>query len=435
LANVHGRLGFNPASFIISAAYSFTGIAGQSLYPLNGVLALLFYTWLLKKILTNTGLPYNFFILVLAILSLRITLINISSPSSDLLSGILLFYCGLRTYELIRSGKNTFGDYLPVLIISCFSLTAKLSAIPSLLIIPFICFIIIKRGNGLTVTVKLLSLYCLLLLPWLGRNFVLSGYLLYPIPGTNFFHTDWAVPHNVIQLDYLFSKYGPRTVTVDFFTMQKMNTLQLIKTWFNYMSTDSPSSLLLTLAAFFSAAAWPLFRFLKKNIPINPFILWCIYYICVCVWFINSPEHRFGLPYLLLAGSLPFLTLADISPLKWTIPIIVSFVLLSYCCIHYSIAPLKKKEMYSFSIKDCWLRPMRDLRYSRANDLSTFPSANLANGVKLYYADSKHECLNADGPCMNWRYGMIEMRGEKVDNGFRNTKDEVKKYYPFVNPQ
>jgi hypothetical protein len=43
LANVHGRLAFNPGSFIISAAWSFTDLTGQSIYPLNGVLVLVFY--------------------------------------------------------------------------------------------------------------------------------------------------------------------------------------------------------------------------------------------------------------------------------------------------------------------------------------------------------------------------------------------------------
>src|SRR5882762_307191 len=35
LANVHGRYAFNPAAFIIQSAYSFTGLTGQSIYPLN----------------------------------------------------------------------------------------------------------------------------------------------------------------------------------------------------------------------------------------------------------------------------------------------------------------------------------------------------------------------------------------------------------------
>lgn len=435
LANVHGRLGFNPASFIISAAYSFTGLTGQALYPLNGILVLLFYGWLLKRILSNSQSVYNSIVLILAILMFRVTLINISSPSSDLLSGILLFYCGFRSYELIKAGKNEIRDYMPVLLISLFAVTAKLSAIPALLVIPFIYFFVIKKGKRATLVIKCIALACLIFVPWLIRNFLLSGYLLYPVPRTNLFNADWAVPHDVIQLDYLFSKYGPRTITVDFFSMQKMNMLQLTKVWFDYMLDSSLSSLLLTFAAFLSILSWLFFPITKKKIPANVFFLWCIYYIGVLIWFINSPEHRFGLPYLVLAIGLPWLAFATTAPIKWNIPFAAAPVLLAFCCLHYCLEPLKKEAFYSFSLRDCWLKPLRDRRYFHANDLKTFPRSSLGRRVKLYYGDDQHECLNADGPCMNWRYGQIEMRGNNIADGFRNTKDEVKKYFPFVDPQ
>ena len=92
--------------------------------------------------------------------------------------------------------------------------------------------------------------------------------------------------------------------------------------------------------------------------------------------------------------------------------------------------------MYAFTISDCWLKPLRDKRYfiakNKTSFLQTFPSVNLGNGIQLYLPDNTHECLNANGPCMNWRYGEIEMRGTKIEDGFRNIKDEVKKYFPFV---
>lgn len=432
LANVHGRLAFNPASFIISAAWSFTDITGQSLYPLNGVLVLLFFTWLIKKVLVKNFTILRLTILILIILLFRISLVNVSSPSSDLLSGILLFYCGFRTYELIKEGKNDFGDYFPVLAFACFAVTAKLSAIPALLIIPFIYFILIKKNKQFGIILKCLILAALLMLPWLVRNFLLSGYLLYPIPATGFFKADWKVPHNVIQLDYIFTRYGPRTITVDFFTMQKMNLFQLTKVWFDYLAANSLSSLLITFASFLSPVVWLFFPLLKKRIPVKSFLLWCIYYFCICIWLLNSPEHRFGLPYLALAAGLPLLEIIQTIPLQWKISPVIFFAVFWICCWHYAADVLKRNAMYSFSIHDCWLKPLRDRRYFTKNNLSDFPSVNLGNGVKLYLADKNHECLNANGPCMNWRYGEIEMRGTKIEEGFRSKKDEVKLFFPFV---
>ncbi len=432
LANVHGRLGFNPANFIISAAWSFTGIVGQPLYPLNGVLVLLFYVWLLKRILVPTPTFCNVVVFITAILLFRITLTNISSPSSDLLSGILLFYCGLKTYELLKAGKDSFGDYFPVLIISCFSVTAKLSAVPALLILPFVYFLILRKEKYFLVAVKCLLLAGIIALPWLARNFLLSGYLLYPVPASNIFHADWVVPHNVIQLDYIYSKYGPRTITVDFVTMQHMNIVQLTGVWFRYMYAHSFFSLLLALLAILSPLAWLAYPLLKKKIPIKIFLLWSIYYLAVWLWFINSPEHRFGLSYLILAIVLPVFECMPAAALKQRIYLAAVSAAMCFFCLYYPISVLKRDGLYHFSLGDCWLKPPRDYQYFKNNDIHTFPFVNLKNGVKLYLPDDRHDCLNADGPCMGWRYGEIEMRGNKIEDGFRNKKDEVKKYFPFV---
>jgi hypothetical protein len=430
LANVHGRLAFNPANFIISAAYSFTDLAGQPLYPLNGVLVILFYAWLLKKILPQPNL-YHFILLIPAILLFRIALINISSPSSDLLPGMLLFYCGFKTYELLKEGKTSFGDYFPVLAIACFSVTAKLSVIPSLLVIPFIYFILIKKNKQFLVALKCTLLAALIILPWLARNFLLSGYFLYPVLGTNFFHADWAVPKNVIQLDYIYSRYGPRTIIVDFFTLQKMNILHLTITWFRYMYSKYFFSLLIFILSFISPAVWLIFLLLKKKISAKPFILWCIYYTGAWIWFINSPEFRFGLSYLLLAAVLPVLELTQLLSAPRRIYQAVASVSMCICLFYYTFSAVRKDSFY-FSAKDCWLKPLRDHRYFTKNDIPTFSSVNLGNGVKLYLPDNNHECLNANGPCMNWQYGQIEMRGAKIEDGFRSKKDEVKLFFPFV---
>ncbi|MFT3933296.1 MAG: hypothetical protein QM726_06745 [Chitinophagaceae bacterium] len=437
LANVHGRLAFNPASFIISAAWSLTDLTGQALYPLNGVLVIIFYTWFLHLLFLQKGFLGKLVMFVAVALSLRLTLINISSPSSDLLPGVLLIYCGLRTSELINDNKREFQHYFPVIILSCFAVTAKLSAIPALLLLPFVYFIIIKKRT-LATFLKSSLIAILILTPWLLRNFILSGYFLYPVPGTNLIATDWTVPHNVIQLDYIFSKYGPRTVTVDFFTMQKMNIAELAKVWYNYHLKDLFSALLIAVFSLLSVFAWLLFPLFKKKISVYSFLLWCIYYIGVCIWFYNSPEHRFGLPYLILAMVLPFLEITSLYKKEWKISPVFFFLLTIFLCFHYTTSAYKKEAVYPFSLGDCWLLPLKDKRYLPAsanpNYLNTFRSVIIGNNVRLYIPSDNHECLNAPGPCMDWPYGEIEMRGTKIEDGFRNKKDEVQKYFPFVSP-
>ena len=57
LANLDGRYAFNPAAFIIQSAYSFSGPAGQAIYPLNGVITGLFLSWLATRLIRYRQSP------------------------------------------------------------------------------------------------------------------------------------------------------------------------------------------------------------------------------------------------------------------------------------------------------------------------------------------------------------------------------------------
>ncbi len=433
LANVHGRLAFNPANFILSAAFAFSGPARQSLYPLNGVLALLFCSWLIKKIMDNRfNRAFSLVVFACFFLLLRILLVNISSPSSDLLAGILLFYCGFSTYELLITEKNSPADYCLILLFTCFAVTAKLSAIPSLALLVFIYFLLARNKPSTWFFLKGSLLAALLVLPWLTRNIIMSGYLLYPVPGSRLFHFDWSVPQDVIRLDYIYSTFGPRSRYADFASLQKMNAWQLFLTWLQNMYRRLPVSLLLVSAAFLSLFSWSFFLFAERKMQRPVLLLWCIYYGCIWVWLINSPELRFALSYVILCISIPLLEWARYLPAQRRIPPAIISTCLFCAVIYYSWSALHKHYFDHYALSTAWLRPSRDPRYLSNNDSSSFSFVNLGNGIRLYYPDSTHECLNAPGPCMNWRYGEIEMRGNRITDGFRNKKDEVRKFFPFV---
>ena len=435
LANIHGRLAFNPANFIISAAWSFTNLAGQALYPLNGVLIAVFYTWMLKKIISGVyGNLFSWVLLACCIVLFRTTLVNISSPSSDLLPGLLLFYCGLRMYELLKLQVKEIAPFLPVVLFSCFAVSAKLVAVPALLLLPFIFFTIRKEQRTGSHFLKTSLLLALVILPWLTRNIIMTGYLLYPVPGSNFGGLDWTAPAHVVKLDYIFSKYGPIARKADLALLQKTNSLQLRWIWLTSMYTYMRFSLLIALAGFASVFLWLAVWRLQKKIAGPVLLLWLIYYTCIWIWLFNSPTLRFGLSYVVLCVAMPFFELAYNRNIKsyFYFPPMVAALLV--CLFYYTASSLQKKRFRGGSLTSVWLKPLRDMRYYRKNDIASFPKVDLGNGVTLYYADKDHECLNANGPCVPWKYGIVEMRGKKIEEGFRIKKDEVQKYYPFVSP-
>ncbi|MBL0109224.1 MAG: hypothetical protein IPP52_18595 [Ignavibacteria bacterium] len=73
-----------------------------------------------------------------------------------------------------------------------------MSAIPVLLLLPAILFENRKKINIKSLS-PILLISLLILIPWLLRNIVLTGWLLYPFPGINIFSFDWKVPISDVQ--------------------------------------------------------------------------------------------------------------------------------------------------------------------------------------------------------------------------------------------
>ncbi len=288
LANIHGRFAFNPASFIISAAWSFTDLVGQSLYPLNGVLTLFFYGWLIKKIVLAKDSAASLALLLCAVLLFRNTLSNISSPSSDLLSTPLIFYTGFRVYEHIREEKKDFGSFVLPCLYLVFAVTAKLSSFQLSLLLLYIFFFFLRDKNKYRLLLKTAPLLLLLLIPWLARNIVLSGSLIYPLPHTNLFHTDWAAPQDLFKLEYDVSRYYPRVHNNTITDVMHEPFGHWFFPWMRYTFHHNLYSFLLYCTALLSPLAW-LLKNNRKYIPSPLFILWVINYINVWIWLFLIP--------------------------------------------------------------------------------------------------------------------------------------------------
>jgi len=434
LANVHGRFGFNPASFIIQAPYSFTNIVGQALYPLNGVIISLFILWLLTKVLKNkksvTGIIYA----VLFFMLNWYCLINLSNPSPDPLFTICVSYAILKYFDALLSNKVTVTVVLVPLLITAFAFIAKISAYPVLLVIPFMLYLLGRNEKLLPFTLKLFIICLPLYASWFCRNIILSGYLVYPIPYIDIFNFDWKAPKDVLMLDYVFIRQQPKLFSMDCAYLKTFTFPHWIIPWirqhpYHKMLTELTIFFLAMLSPFY----WIIIYLKRKKIPGSLFMLWLIMFIGSCLWLINSPEYRFGMAFLSFTIMIPVLFVVLTSPQKTkpfiNIALATTFIFLSTYYIYHAHA---KKTTYAFTPGDCWLYPLKDKRYYYKNNKADFKYVVLNTGVKLYMDDRFHECINTDLPCMEWKYGVIEMRGNKMEDGFRNVKDEVSIYYPFV---
>lgn len=432
LANLHGRYAFNPAAFIISAAYSFTDVFKQSIYPLNGVICATFLLWMLKKILSAGNNLIAIIFLVTLFIFARPMLANMPSPSSEPLMIICLGYAIFKILAAIQKEAVTVSNILIPCLLILFSITAKLSAAPGFLFIGIVFFLLSKEERKPGLALKSIFIALIIFIPWISRNLVLSGYPFYPLPYFNIFSFDWKAPYDVLLLDYTYAKYFPNFFPYLLYKLKALSFFEWLFIWMKeHLNYGRQLDLVILLSALLSPVYWILKRKGWTIIHKQLFAVWLIAYACVWIWLANAPEYRFGVVYHALAFSIPFIAL--ISPqvklnyIRYVLPVMLWII-----SIYYIVHVLQKESTYSFAIKDFWLYPLKDKRYKNVDTL-TYNYTMLDEKTKLYYEDPAHECINVGLPCMPWKYGKIEMRGTNLGDGFRNVTNEVRKYYPFLN--
>lgn len=437
LANLHGRYAFNPATFVLSAPYSFTDIFGQALYPLNYVIAALFYAFILKAIYTGKSTAMKIALFFSAIILLKVTLGNISSPSPDMLAAYMVFYCTYLILNGIINNSITPGYIVKLLIFIAFAVTVKITTVLLGLSLFLLLYIALKKGYKLKQIFVAIVPLVLIILPFLIRNVVMSGYLFYPIIDTNFFNLSYEVPPEVIRLDYIFCKFGPsQDGNPDYYNFQTLAFADRVRSWFTLYINHHPTGLIFTLLAFLSAIPWLfiLLRKRKRNCNLL-FVFWAILYLSLIIWFISSPEFRFGISYVastIFVSIYYFANKLTYSPDQQN-RILLSFkILLVFITFHYLLFFQKHPASYNFMAKSALIKPLKDGRYKKT---AGFPFVILQNGEKLYIPNEKEgfSCVNAEGPCMNWPYGKLKMRGSKIEDGFILETNEVEKNFPYVN--
>jgi hypothetical protein len=433
LGNVHGRLAFNAASFILSAPYSFSHLFGQSVYPLNGTLIFLFYLWLFRNILQRKNNWSGVIYMIVAFLFMRPLLANAPSPASEPLVTITVAVVFLRLIEIIQKKQYAGPSVLIVPIcISLFAVSAKLTSLP-VLFVPGICVLFFLRKQPFAFYFKLFLIGCFIMVPWLARNVVLSGYLVYPLYQVDIFNVDWKVPRDVAYIDYALGTYGVKGEIDTGGAILRTNFGWMLPWLKSHFQLKNVFDFIILLLSFSSPVIWMIVR-KKYKVDRQAFLLWLCAFAGVITWLLKAPEYRFGMSFLLMSFAIPMLSLCENYPLTARVFYRIAMIVFPIVFAYYIVTPtLKHPRLHTHGIGTLWLRPFRDKNYYTPTDMTTFRYAELGNGVRLYYADKYHHCYHIkDHPCMPWYYGIIEMRGNTITDGFRSVSNETRRTFPWL---
>lgn len=205
LGNLHMCLSYNSVWLIAGALFSFSFIPGISFHVLNGLCLLWALAYFLDGI--DSLLKGNFSLAnaikaLLVVVAFYLYAGLSSSPATDMPVSLLIWILFLIFLEIADDHsviENSILGFAAVLLVS-FLIVVKLSGLPMII---FLIAVIIRqfysgRKKGAYFSIGILLFF---MLPWMARNAIQTGYLIYPFDKIDIFNFDWKVPMETLKYD------------------------------------------------------------------------------------------------------------------------------------------------------------------------------------------------------------------------------------------
>lgn len=308
LGTLHERFAYNSSIFSLTALYSMKFLVGRSLHTMDGYVAFLLSITLLdlgnafhrKKMLLSD------YASVAAVYYLTTVCDEIIAPSSDYVSMCMIFYIVIKWLRTLESEeKEEIVPYALLCVCGVFAISLKLTAGLILLLLIKPAAMLLKQKKWRDICLYLLMGF-LVAVPWLTRNVIISGWLLYPFPQLDLFSFDWKI-HNkeLIQVDADQIKVWARG-------LYQIALVDLpITRWFgNWFRTELfMTERLLILAdmtgCLFTVGYGIFLVFKKKWACLDTLLVLATVGASYLYWQFSAPMMRYGYAYVLLLAAIP----------------------------------------------------------------------------------------------------------------------------------
>lgn len=423
LGNLSIKLGFNSHWHLLAAALSFEGVLGHAENHLNGLIcfAMLTYAWTGARKLWAGGTQLSDIIktsyLIVAVLP-QMLVYHLIDPSADLAAMYLTLIIFTEWLQKIERDELYQFDQTAWLIIglSCFLLTLKLSAATvGIAAVAMLLPIIDVRKYWLT-WVKVVALGALIILPWLYRNVVLTGYPLYPATAFNVFSPDWKMPEaDVKHVQTLIKDWAVTLYSEERENVTQQNFIQSRLVWFT--KNLRPYDQLLVLLSVISLLGLSLRLYLRRSWQ-TLFWLGTIA-INTGLWFVSAPDPRFAYAvlYLPVLYGIAIIVQTRTLQIKRLFVGASVFGLLSCLALTYLLySNLKTK----FLQKQLFPVAASVNTLLLPSDYPHFPkdSINLSSSAdKLLWSAKSQNCWD-DCPCTYLKDTLLQARSTQLKDGF-----------------
>lgn len=430
LANLQPRFGFNSSFFLLGSTFGLHPLFGQYIFGTHTLFLALIFAWVIYKTINNQNIIHSAIGILLFISLFVFYKIHITSVTTDFIPNLIISYLILKViYDKDAIRKNR----LLYFVIPVFIITLKLSCFSVFVITLYVIWLQLKNKKYCEFTMcSILSLF--IVVPWLIRTVILSGYLIFPFPSIDLFSFDWKIPleYAVEQKEFIqsFARY-PNNIDIQ--TVLSMPISEWFHHWWNSdMFYYNP--VLNRFVFFTSIITIPLglyFAVTNRKSDFVPYrIIWFACTLGIIIWFFNAPDFRFIFSLLLGQMALVVLMGTDnikrlsLIPNKVDFRMVLTAITLIFVCI-YCFRWVYHQKGENISIVSL-LKVPTSIEYTRATKgrmttKDVFITVNV-NGIEVKrksLSDRDVLCFDCDLPCSADYVGGLELRGETLQDGFK----------------
>lgn len=414
IANLNDRLGFNSAFHLACAALGSLGPAphGQGL---NGLLLVGFAAFAIggaDRLIKGRGTGPDVLAALGLVYLMRNLLTSLSPDVSNILLGMVLLVLAWRRLD---QGRMQIND-LDLRLMGLYAVLLAMIKLSSLFLALFPVYFLLRLPavERARIVPWAVALPLLLGLPWALRFVMLSGYLVFPIPGTDLLNVDWKLPAEVVRQQYHYVSAFARSNTViwDSERVAAEGFLHWLPQWFARENLLNKAMALAMGASFLAGTGLLLLRgrWLWRYHR-DALLLGLLLGLNVVVWFLRYPAFRFGWPWVIasLAVALHLALLHRPLLRRTALPLLVGLMLVQ--------AVVKTVRETLTLTSGVVVAPLTQVATPhRTVDL---------NGVPLRVPLAPY-CHELPPPCVlrDWAW-RVEARGKRVEDGFRTRRDAV----------
>ena len=300
LGNLHSRLAYNSAAFCLSALYSMAFLGGQSYHCAAGFLALLL-ALVCMEAFTRERIKsprISDFARLAAVYYLLIIFDEMVSPASDYFMVLLVFFIIIRWLDLMEWKERLYLPYAFLGVLGVVVLTVKLSGALILFLVLKPAFMMIREKRGKDIF-RFLSLGVLTVLPFLVRNVILSGWLIYPFTALDFFSFAFKIPKGMAEYDAReIQVYGRGFSDVERYGEPIMDWLP---EWIRNLDATNKAFLAMALGGVILLLLLTVYAIWKKKKDMIDFLhVAGTLAVCFLFWLFSAPLIRYGCVFLWL---------------------------------------------------------------------------------------------------------------------------------------